>query len=70
MSKLKYKLDTEILINDERWIVTHYRNRSGIEITYTLQSETLDGLKKSMELNERALTEIIRSGSNRDNEKN
>ena len=65
MDELKYKLDTEILINDERWIVTHYRRRFGVEITYTLQSETLDGLKKSMELNERALTEIIRSGSNR-----
>jgi hypothetical protein len=64
MDELKYKLDTEILINDERWIVTHYRRRFGVEITYTLQSETLDGIRKSMELNERALTEIIRSGSN------
>ena len=65
MDELKYKLDTEILINDERWIVTHYRHRFGVEITYTLQNETLDGIRKSMELNERALAEIIRSGSNR-----
>ena len=65
MNEMKYKLDTEILINDERWIVTHYRNRFGVEITYTLQSETHDGIRKSMELNEKALGEIIRSGSNR-----
>jgi len=58
-SELKFKVDTEIRINNETWRVASYRMKYGKELTYTLKHEEVDGKHKTMELNENALDKII-----------
>jgi len=47
--KQKYPLDQQVVINDIEWWV------------YVLQYENVDGTYKTIELNEKSLTEIIES---------
>ena len=57
----KYKLDKEITINNLQWRIAEYRFKYGREWVYVLQYENVDGTYKTIELNEKSLTEIIES---------
>ena len=50
-------------INNEEWRVAQKVYRYGREWQYTLSHENVDGTYKSMQLNEKALKNIIESGS-------
>ena len=52
-----------IIINDIEWRVAQKTLKYGREWQYTLSHETVDGTYKSMNLNEHALEQIIKSGS-------
>ena len=56
-------IDTEVNINNEVWRVAQRTFRWGREWQYTLSRENIDGTYKSINLNERALENIIESGS-------
>ena len=60
--KQKYPLDQQIMINDIEWRIAEYRFKYGREWVYVLQYENVDGTYKTIELNEKSLTEIIESG--------
>ena len=59
----KYKLDEEITINNLQWRIAEYKFKYGRQWVYILQHETVDGMYKTLEFNEKTLTEIIESGS-------
>ena len=59
--KQKYPLDQQIMINDLEWRIAEYRFKYGREWVYVLQYENVDGTYKTIELNEKSLTEIIES---------
>ena len=59
----KYKIDEMISINNKEWRVSEYRMGRGREWVYTLSHEDTDGSFTTMSLNERAINEIIKSGS-------
>jgi len=61
--KQKYKLDEQITINNLQWRIAEYKFRFGREWIYVLQHETVEGMYKTLEFNEKTLTEIIESGS-------
>ena len=50
------------MINDIEWKIAEYRFKYGREWVYVLQYENVDGTYKTIELNEKSLTEIIESG--------
>ena len=50
-------------INNEEWRVAQKVFRYGREWQYTLSRENVDGTYKSIQLNEKALENIIESGS-------
>jgi|TARA_B100000959_G_scaffold185634_1_gene194133 hypothetical protein len=56
-------LDVIVSINNEDWRVAEKVYRYGREWQYTLSHENVDGTYKSMQLNEKALKNIIESGS-------
>tara|TARA_Y100000310_G_scaffold302153_1_gene339228 strand:+ start:545 stop:757 length:213 start_codon:yes stop_codon:yes gene_type:complete len=64
----KYPLDKEVKINTKTWRIAEYRHRFGMQWVYILQHENVDGTYKILELNEKSLTEIIKSGSRNDDE--
>ena len=53
-----------VTINNIEWRVAQRTFRFGREWQYTLSHETVEGTYKSMNLNEHALEQIIKSGSN------
>ena len=64
----KKKMNSEYIgsivnINNEEWRVAQKVYRYGREWQYTLSHENVDGTYKSMQLNENALENIIKSGS-------
>ncbi len=59
--KQKYPLDQQVVINDIEWRIAEYRFKYGREWVYVLQYENVDGTYKTIELNEKSLTEIIES---------
>ena len=50
-------------INNEEWRVSQKTFKYGREWQYTLSHEKVDGTYKSMNLNENALENIVKSGS-------
>ena len=50
-------------INNEEWRVAQKTFKYGREWQYTLSHEKIDGTYESMNLNENALEQIIKSGS-------
>ena len=56
-------IDTIVNINNEEWRVAQKTFKYGREWQYTLSHEKIDGTYKSMQLNEKALENIIESGS-------
>ena len=62
----KYPIDKLVNINDESWHISYFRNKYGHTPTYTLEHETDDGIHKTIDLEEKSLEEIIRSGSGHD----
>ncbi len=61
---MKFELiGQRIIINDIEWRVAQKTLKYGREWQYTLSYETVDGTYKSMNLNEHALEQIIKSGS-------
>lgn len=50
-------------INNKNWRVAQKTFRYGREWQYTLSHETVDGSYESMNLNENALEQIIKSGN-------
>ena len=52
-----------VVINNVEWRVAQKTFKFGREWQYTLSHEKVDGTYKSMQLNERALENIIESGS-------
>jgi len=64
---MKYKIDTEILINDNIWRIAEYRMRFGMQWVYVLSKEKIDGDFETLYLDEKSLDLIIHSenqGSN------
>ena len=59
--KQKYPLDQQVVINDIEWRIAEYRFKYGREWVYVIQYENIDGTYKTIELNEKSLTEIIES---------
>ena len=59
--KQKYPLDNQVVLNDIEWRIAEYRFKYGREWVYVLQYENVDGTYKTIELNEKSLTEIIES---------
>ena len=45
---MKYKIDSIIIINNQPWRVAGYSFRFGKEWQYTLQTETTDGIYKTI----------------------
>ena len=62
----KYPIDKLVNINDEAWHISYFRNKYGHTPTYTLEHETDAGTYKTIDLEEKSLREIIRSGSGYD----
>ena len=56
---MKYKIDSIIIINNQPWRVAGYSFRFGKEWQYTLQTETTDGVYKTIYMNEVALSELF-----------
>ena len=56
---MKYKIDTEIMINNNIWRIAEYRMRFGREWVYVLLREKIDGSYDSLSLDEHALDKII-----------
>ena len=56
-------IDTEVSINNQMWRVAEKRWKYGREWFYTLSRENTDGTFERLQLNEDALTNIIKSGS-------
>ena len=56
-------IGTRIVINNVEWRVAQKIFRFGREWQYTLSHENVDGTYESMQLNEDALENIIKSGS-------
>ena len=50
-------------INNQEWRVAQKTFKYGREWQYTLSHEKIDGIYKSIQLNEKALESIIESGS-------
>ena len=59
--KQKYPLDQQVVINDIEWRIAEYRFKYGREWVYVILYENIDGTYKTIELNEKSLTEIIES---------
>jgi len=62
-TKMKYKIDDTVMINNVEWRIAEYRMGRGREYLYTLSYEDTDGSYRTINLNERAINEIIKSGS-------
>jgi len=60
---MKYKIDTEIIINDNVWRVAEFRMRFGMQWVYVLSKENIDGVYKTLYLDEKSLDLIIHSES-------
>ena len=60
---VKSIIGTTVRINDKVWRIADKTFRYGREWQYTLSHEKIDGTFISMNLNERALENIIESGS-------
>ena len=60
---MKYKIDTEIIINDYVWRVAEYRMRFGMQWVYVLSKESIDGAFETLYLDEKSLDLIIHSES-------
>ena len=58
---MKYKIDTEIIINNNVWRVAEYRMRFGMQWVYVLSKENIDGKFKTLYLDEKSLDLIIHS---------
>ncbi len=58
---MKYKIDTEIIINNNVWRVAEYRMRFGMQWIYVLSRENIDGKFETLYLDERSLDLIIHS---------
>jgi|TARA_B100000809_G_C14952437_1_gene464382 hypothetical protein len=56
-------IGSRIVINNVEWRVAQKIFRFGREWQYTLSHENVDGTYESMQLNEDALENIIKSGS-------
>ena len=56
-------IDTIVSINNEEWRVAQKTFKYGREWQYTLSRENVGGTYDSMQLNEKALENIIDSGS-------
>ena len=56
---MKYKIDTEVVINDYLWRIAEYRMRFGMQWIYVLSRETIDGKFESLYLDEKSLDLII-----------
>jgi len=56
-------IGSTVNINNEEWRVAQKTFKYGREWQYTLSHEKIDGTYSSIQLNERALTSIIESGS-------
>ena len=61
--KMKYPIDTIIMINDCEWRIAEYRLGRGREWIYTLSNEHVDGSFDTMRLNETAIQKIISTES-------
>ena len=64
---MKYKIDTEIIINDKVWRIAEYRMRFGMQWVYVLSKEKIDGRFETLYLDEKSIDLIIHSelqGSN------
>ena len=60
---MKYKIDTEVLINDNTWRIAEYRMRFGMQWVYVLSKENTDGSFETLYLDEKSLNLVIRSES-------
>ena len=60
---MKYKIDTEIIINNVVWRIAEYRMRFGMHWVYVLSKENFDGKFESLYLDEKTLDLIISSES-------
>ena len=58
---MKYKIDTEIIINDNIWRIAEYRMRFGMHWVYVLSKENIDGGFETLYLDEKSLDLIIQS---------
>ena len=56
-------IGSTVKINNEEWRVAQKTFKYGREWQYTLSHEKVDGTYKSMNLNENALENIVKSGS-------
>ena len=56
---MKYKIDTEIIINDKVWRIAEYRMRFGMQWVYVLLKEKIDGQIETLYLDEKSLDLII-----------
>ncbi len=56
-------INKRIVINDEEWKIADKVKRFGREWQYVLSRENVDGTYKTMTLNEKAIENIIASGS-------
>ena len=63
MSEEVTYIGTVVNINNEEWRVAQKTFKYGREWQYTLSHEKVDGTYESMQLNEKALENIIESGS-------
>ena len=63
MSEVVTYIGSIVNINNEEWRVAQKVFRYGREWQYTLSHENTDGTYKSINLNETALENIIKSGS-------
>ena len=60
--KMKYSIDSTIMINNIEWRIAEYRMGRGREWKYTLSHEETDGSYTTMSLNERAMDGITLTG--------
>ena len=60
---MKYKIDTEIIINDFIWRIAEYRMRFGMQWVYVLSKENIEGKFETLFLDEKSLDLIIHSES-------
>ena len=56
-------INKRIVINNEEWKIVDKVKRFGREWQYVLSRENVDGTYKAMTLNEKAIENIIASGS-------
>ena len=60
--KMKYSIDSTIMINNVEWRIAEYRMGRGREWVYTLSHEETDGTYVTMSLNERAMDGVTLNG--------